>query len=35
MVITKKKSQSELNAENVTVNLYPMAKEKQHTDTQI
>ena len=35
MVITRKKSRSELNAENVTVDLYPMVKEKQHTDTQI
>ena len=35
MVITQKKSQSQLNTENMTVNLYPMAKEKQHTDTQI
>ena len=35
MVITKKKSQPELNAENVAVDLYPIAKKQQHTDTQI
>ena len=29
-VVTKKKSQSELSAENVTVNLYPMPLEKLH-----
>ena len=29
------KYQSKLNAENATIDLHPMAKEKQQTDTQI
>ena len=36
MIVTKIKLQSNLNAENTTVDLYLMAKEnKQQTDTQI
>ena len=31
MVVTKMKFQPELNAENVTVDTYPMAEEKEHT----
>ena len=29
------KYQSKLNVENATIDLYPMTKEKQQTDTQI
>ena len=33
MIVTKMKSQSELNADNVTVDPYPVAQQKQHTGT--